>query len=156
MPKEKNNARGCWDSIPPPSRIVSFSFLGEYTQDLKLDCFAVRCVRLHPGLGFGGDFVSAAKGRDRVGWIDQRPGHLTIPFLAYCWGLEGLACYKLQIRKVGMPFCPSSLTISNLIGFLGILSRACMLGNNSSTLVLLTAYCRCFHSLIPLKGCAQN
>lgn len=87
---------------------------------------------------------------------DQRPGHLTILFLAYCWGLEGLACYKLQIRKVGMPFCPSSLTISNLIRFLGILSRACMLGNNGSTIVLLTAYCRCFHSLIPLKGCTQN
>ena len=41
-------------TVTPSSRVVlSFSVLGEYTQDLKFDCFAVECICLHPGLEFG-------------------------------------------------------------------------------------------------------
>lgn len=56
--------------IPPSSVVLSFSIWGEYTQNLKFLCFAGKCICLHPGLGFGGDFVSAAGGQGQ-GWLNQ-------------------------------------------------------------------------------------
>ena len=45
--------QGSVKTVSPSSRVVlSFSVLGEYTQDLKFDYFAVECICLQPGLEF--------------------------------------------------------------------------------------------------------